>query len=282
MPSTCSPLRYPGGKSRFYKYIKNILNRNNLMGKTYIEPFAGGSGLALKLLMNNDVERVVINDFDQAIYSFWLSVLRHSDQLCEKLRLADVSVNEWEKQHNIFVKGDTTDPVQLGFATFFLNRTNVSGVLDGGIIGGKGQMGQYKIDARFNKEKLLQQIRDISQYKDRIELTNKDAKELFRNNALEIYGDAFVNLDPPYVNKGAQLYKNSFTKDDHKELFLGVSNSKLKWVVTYDICPLVQELYYSYRKSYLEVSYSAGTSKKAKEMIFFSNNLSLPDNIILL
>ena len=282
MPSTCSPLRYPGGKTRFYNYIRSILAKNNLMGKTYIEPFAGGSGLALKLLMNNDVERVVINDFDQAIYSFWYSVLNYPGQISEKLRFVDVSVNEWEQQHEIFVKGDTTDPVQLGFATFFLNRTNVSGVLDGGIIGGKGQMGQYKIDARFNKEKLLQQIRDISQYRNRIELINEDAKELFRNNALEIYEDAFVNLDPPYVNKGAQLYKNSFTKSDHKELCLGVSNCNLKWVVTYDICPLVQELYYSYRKSYLDVFYSAGTSKKAKEMIFFSNNLDLPDNIVLL
>lgn len=281
MPSTYSPLRYPGGKSRFYKYVKDILVLNDLIGKTYIEPFAGGAGLALKLLMNDDVEQIVINDFDQAIYTFWFCVLNLNEEFCELLSSTDITVDEWEKQHSIFTCGDMAMPLGLGFATFFLNRTNVSGVLDGGIIGGKDQAGKYKIDARFNKEKLTQQIQRIAQYRNRIVLLNKDAKELFKNEFLNAYGESFINFDPPYVNKGAQLYKNSFSKTDHQSLSELISECGSKWIVTYDVCPLTQDLYSKYRKSYLDVTYSAGSSKKAKEYIFFSNDLLIPDNIKL-
>lgn len=282
MPSTYSPLRYPGGKSRFYTYVRNILILNELIGETYIEPFAGGAGLALKLLMSGDVERIVINDFDQAIYSFWYSVLYHADEFCDLLTRTEISVKEWEKQHSIFIEGDTTHRVRLGFATFFLNRTNVSGVLDGGIIGGKNQLGTYKIDARFNKVKLVQQIQRVALFKDRVVLLNRDAMELLQEDLVNLYGISFINFDPPYVNKGAQLYKNAFSKTDHQRLAELVRQSNSKWIVTYDICPLVQELYGEYRRSYLDVTYSVGASKKAKEFIFFSDDLRVPPSIKLL
>lgn len=282
MPSTYSPLRYPGGKSRFYRYVKDILVLNELYGKTYFEPFAGGAGLALKLLINNDVDRIVINDFDKAIYSFWFSVINHSYEFCELIKNTEISVAEWERQHSIYISGDISNIIQLGFATFYLNRTNVSGVLDGGIIGGKDQLGTYKIDVRFNKIKLVQQIQQISSYKERIELLNEDAREIFRDGTANTYKDCFINFDPPYVKKGSQLYKNSFTKSDHRTLSELITRCNSKWIVTYDICPLVHELYGKYRSSYLDVTYSVCTSKKAKEYIFFSDDLLLPESIKLL
>lgn len=166
MPSTYSPFRYPGGKSKFYGYIREILECNNLIGETYIEPFAGGAGLALKLLLNNDVKRIVINDFDPAIFSFWYSILYETDAFCDLIDSTPITLDEWKNQRNTYIDNSDSISLKLGFATFYLNRTNVSGVIKGGVIGGQEQAGTYKMNARFNKRNLIKKIMKISGYRD--------------------------------------------------------------------------------------------------------------------
>ena len=246
-----------------------------------MEPFAGGAGLALKLLLNNDVSRIIINDFDPAVYSFWYSILNEPDAFCELVEKTALTENEWAKQRSIYLQLDKSKPLELGFSTFYLNRTNVSGVVKGGMIGGKGQNGQYGLDARFNRTTLIRKINNIAARKDQIVLLNQDAKDLLQPHELRRFYKTFINLDPPYVKKGAQLYKNAFSETDHRELCELVKRCNRKWIVTYDVCPLVAELYSSYRSSYLDVTYSIQTSKNAKEYIFFSDNLILPQEIIL-
>ena len=149
------------------------------------------------------------------------------------------------------------------------------------IIGGQEQRGAYKIDARYNSLNLINKIRNIAEKREQIVLLNQDAKELLQPQQLRRYYKTFINLDPPYVKKGAQLYKNAFTDVDHREVSQFISNWNRKWIVTYDICPLVAEIYRDFRSSYLDVTYSVRMSKKAQENIFFSNNLELPDTIEL-
>lgn len=281
MPSTYSPLRYPGGKTKFYSYVRDILECNDLLGETYIEPFAGGAGLALKLLLNDDVKRIVINDFDPAIYCFWYSVLNEPKAFCDLIMDIPLTQEEWKIQRQIYLNQNISDPLSLGFATFFLNRTNVSGVVNGGMIGGKNQNGPYKLDARFNRETLSKKVNQIAERREQIVVLNYDAKQLLQTHELRHFYKAFINLDPPYVKKGHQLYKNAFSEKDHIELSNLVSSCKRKWIVTYDICPLVANLYSKYRSSYLDVTYSVRSSQRAKEYIFFSNNLILPESIIL-
>ena len=279
MPATVSPLRYPGGKTKLYTYVREILSCNDMLGETYIEPFAGGAGLALKLLLNEDVSRIVINDFDPAIYSFWHSVLYETEAFCELIENAILTTNQWNLQHSIYLESDTSDPLTLGFATFYLNRTNISGVVKGGMIGGQGQNGKYGLDARFNRQTLIEKIKTIASHKEQIVLLNLDARELLQPRQLRKFYKIFINLDPPYVKKGAQLYKNAFSESDHRELCELVKQCRRKWIVTYDVCPLVADLYKSYRSSYLDVTYSIQASKKAKEYIFFSDTLVLPKEI---
>lgn len=279
MPATVSPLRHPGGKTKFYTYVREILSCNDMLGETYIEPFAGGAGLALKLLLNEDVSRIVINDFDPAIYSFWHSVLYETEAFCELIENAILTTNQWNLQHSIYLESDTSDPLTLGFATFYLNRTNISGVVKGGMIGGQGQNGKYGLDARFNRQTLIEKIKTIASHKEQIVLLNLDARELLQPRQLRKFYKIFINLDPPYVKKGAQLYKNAFSESDHRELCELVKQCRRKWIVTYDVCPLVADLYKSYRSSYLDVTYSIQASKKAKEYIFFSDTLVLPKEI---
>jgi DNA adenine methylase len=279
MPTTLSPLRYPGGKTRVYSFVRRLLQCNNLIGQTYIEPFAGGAGLAVKLLLNEDVKRIVINDFDVSIYSFWYSILNRTDAFCDLIINTDITPDEWRRQREVYLQQDPNNPIALGFAAFFLNRTNVSGVIKGGMIGGNNQEGTNPIDARFNKLNLIDKIQNIAARKEQIHILNLDAQSLLMPQNLRQFYKAFINFDPPYVKKGAKLYKNSFDEVAHRELAKKISECGRKWIVTYDVCPLVAEIYSAYRYSYLDVTYSIQNSKKAKEYIFFSDNLILPEDI---
>ena len=177
MIDTPSPLRYPGGKTILYKNIRNILEENNLIDGTYMEPFSGGAGLALKLLINNDVKRIVINDYDYAIYAFWHNVLFETEKFCRDIETIKVNLEEWEKQKEIYNNQNIYSLYEIGFATFFLNRTNRSGIIKGGPIGGRKQEGKYKINCRFNKPVLINKIKRIGQYSNKIKLYNYDVNE---------------------------------------------------------------------------------------------------------
>lgn len=276
MPVTPSPLRYPGGKTKLYTCVKNIIQVNDLIGETYIEPFAGGAGLALKLLMNNDVKRIVINDLDYAIYSFWYCLLNNPDEICDFVRNIPLSIEEWDRQHEIYINKEHYSQLEVAKATLYLNRTNVSGVIKGGVIGGREQNGNYKIDARFNRFDLVKKIRDIAYFRNRIDVYNLNAIDFLKNDVLGHYYKVLINFDPPYVQKGGQLYKNSFTKEDHKMLRDNIAKCKRKWIVTYDICDLVSDLYSGFRSDTIDIYYTANGVKKAKEYIFYSDNLIVP------
>lgn len=280
MPATVSPLRYPGGKTQLYSYVCELITHNEFQSRTYVEPFAGGAGLALKLLFNNMVSRIVINDSDPAIYAMWHSCLYNPQGLISLVKSAVLSVEEWDKQKAIYNDQNNRDLLQLGFSTLYLNRTNISGIIRGGVLGGRDQKGSSKMDARFNKDTLSKKIEIISQHKERISLSNEDASDLIRN--LDDEESIFLNIDPPYVNKGSQLYRNYFNSSDHKSLAELISHSRHPWIVTYDECELVRTLYRPFRCSKLDVRYSANIKRSANELIFFSDVLKLPDSITLL
>jgi DNA adenine methylase len=278
MPTTLTPLRYPGGKTQFYPLIRDLLQKNDLIGHTYIEPFAGGAGIATKLLINKDVERIVINDIDPAIYAFWYSVLNHTDDLCSLIEATPITIDQWKKQKKIY-NNKKSKMLKKGFATLFLNRTNISGIIKGGIIGGLQQAGTYSIDARYTKSMLIRKIKTIGEFREQIDIYNSDALKLFDVEKIKTLKKTFVNFDPPYVSKGAGLYENSFSEKDHEKLASMIKKCSRKWVVTYDIHPLITKLYLDFRYDYLDLNYSINQKRKAKEYIFFSNNIVLPENI---
>ena len=280
MPSTFSPLRYPGGKTKLYSYVKAIIDSNDLHS-TYIEPFAGGAGLALKLLFNGDVKRIVINDSDPAIYSLWHTILSAPDELITFLNTVSLTIDEWNRQHFFYMNHLGTPSVELAKATLYLNRTNVAGVIKGGVIGGKSQSGRYDMSARFNRMELIEKIQAIYSKRKQIHLHNLDALEFLTPQVLGHYYKAFINFDPPYVVKGGGLYMNAYREEDHRNLCTAIQQCSRKWIVTYDVCDLIKDLYRDYRSSYLDINYSANGSRKAQELIFFSDDLILPDKVIL-
>lgn len=271
-----SPLRYPGGKGRLAILVKDVIEINQLNDGTYIEPYAGGAGMALALLLEEYVWNIVINDIDPAIYAFWHTVLHRTEWLRKQIRDTPVTIDQWEKQKEILSHPDMYSLEELGFATFFLNRTNRSGILQGGIIGGRQQSSKYKIDARFNKKNLDKRIELIARHKNRIQVHNKDAAELIQTISLNNKGKTIFYFDPPYYHKGDLLYTNHYTHSDHSYMSECIQNLDCPWIVTYDDTPIIAELYAGYPSLRFSMTYSANLERiKGAEMMFYQG-LKLP------
>ena len=268
-----SPLRYPGGKSSLLDMLGSIIHNNEFRYFQYAEPYAGGSGLALALMYGGYVSHIHLNDIDPAIWSFWHSVLNHSNDLVKMIEVTPITLKEREKQREIYLESDRSDPLLLGFAAFFLNRTNRSGIIKGaGVIGGKLQNGNYKIDCRFNRENLSDRIRRIYKYKDRITLYNQDAVHFMKNSG-GLSKNTLFFIDPPYYNKGAALYTSFYKPEDHETVAQTVGALDHPWLVTYDNTQSISRLYDNFRQYSFNINYSLRTKRKGDELLITSDDV---------
>ncbi|MFD6735271.1 DNA adenine methylase [Micromonospora aurantiaca] len=269
-----SPLRYPGGKGSLFSRLRTLIRANRPSNAVYVEPYAGGAGAALALLASGEVKRIVINDLDPAVFAFWRAVTAEPKGFAELLKQAVLTVDEWERQKDIYLTADRHNYLELGFATFYLNRTNRSGVLNGGPIGGKDQTGNYKIDARFNKETLLERLRIISLYARHIVVKNSDGIDVIKEYCEE--PNSFIYADPPYFEKAGSLYLNSFDEAAHT-LLADCLNERADrmWVLTYDNVPNVGQLYGDRRREVFALNYSAHRVMKANEVMVYSDLVEL-------
>lgn len=272
-----SPLRYPGGKTCIYKFVAKLLEENDMVGINYAEPYAGGAGLALRLMMDEYVNEIFINDLDPYVYAFWYAILNNPDEICEWIEDVEVSVRQWEEYKEVQRQYKTVSTLDLAKSTFFLNRTNVSGVISGGPIGGMAQKGKYKIDVRFNKQELIKRIQVISRFARRIHLSNQDGKD-FLYIIERQPKDFFIYLDPPYYQKGSDLYMNAFKDADHKALADKVRQLKKNWMVSYDNHEFILNLYKEENKVLYRLSQCA-SNRIGDEVIIFDKRLSYKESI---
>jgi DNA adenine methylase len=270
-----TPLRYPGGKGKLAPYIKELMKENRLLDGEYVEAYAGGAAIGLELLFHDYVSKIHINDLSRPVYAFWHSVLNRTDELCKLIHDTPLSVRAWDRQKQVFQNEQKFGDLTLGFATFFLNRTNRSGILNGGIIGGRDQSGPWKIDARFNRKELIFRIESIAKIKRRISLTSMDALEFLKGGIDAWPSKTLIYLDPPYYEKGSELYYDFYEHKDHKTLadFVVAKLVRQRWVVSYDNCSPIREFYKGCQRLTYGLGYSAREARKGSEVIFFSNSL---------
>lgn len=273
-----SPLRYPGGKYKLYNYIAELVRVNDCT--TYIEPFCGGAAVAIELLLNGVVNKIIINDYDYTIYCFWYSILYETEAFIELIQNVDVSLQEWHAQKNIRNGIDDYDMLEIGFSTFFLNRTNRSGIIDkAGPIGGLNQTGNYAIDCRFNKERLITEIRRIAEQREHIRLYNMEALTFIEEVVVHTK-KSFVFFDPPYYGRGPELYTNFYTHGDHLNLSKAILTKlkNRKWVVTYDNVNAIKSMYRKVRSIEISLQYTLQEKRKSSEVLFFSRTVVRPQN----
>ncbi len=273
-----SPLRYPGGKGSLANFIKIVISQNNLLDGDYVEIYAGGASIAWSLLFEEYIQRVHVNDLNKALMAFWCSVLENTNELCRLIHDTNVNMEEWYRQRYIQDNPQQFSQLQLGFSTFFLNRTNRSGILKGGVIGGKQQTGKWKIDARFNKKDLTKRIERIARYGNRVRLYNLDAAQFIKQVLPQLPQKTFVYLDPPYFNKGQELYENHYNQQDHAHIAILVAQELHQpWLVSYDSTDDILRLYDEFPHIQYNINYSAQDRYEGSELIFYHPKLQLPN-----
>jgi DNA adenine methylase len=277
MSSAHSPLRYPGGKNCIFSFVSKLISENGLVGCKYIEPYAGGAGLALRLLFEEFAESIIINDLDPLVNAFWLTCTNQPERLIEWIEKTPVTVATWKKCKAMIRQQHCADSFALAVAFFFLNRTNVSGVLSGGIIGGLQQAGNYKIDARYNKEELVRKIEKIAKFSNRITVTSLDGVKLIDEYA-RYAKDTFIYLDPPYYEKGSNLYLNAYKEADHTELSKHVKRLSTPWLLSYDNHSFITNLYRPFEKRAYKLQHST-SNKIGDEVLIFSKQLKFEHSL---
>lgn len=272
-----NPLRYPGAKSKLFNYVKKLLEVEGLNGCTFYEPFAGSASLSWMLLEADVVKDVIINEKDPLLYHFWRAVFENKEELINKINRTDINIATWKEcakyKDASYLLGKST--VEIGYAGLFLNRTNFSGILKANPIGGIDQKSNYKIDCRFNKQKVIEAIEEIARFSDRVTVSHDDAIE-FMKKALKYKRNkkTFVYIDPPYYKEGPGLYRYYYSKRQHLDLAQYIKTKSFPWLLSYDDVDEIRRLYNRKVCVNLYLDYSVKTSKKGKEILI--SNLEIP------
>lgn len=276
-----TPLRYPGGKGKFSHFVKQIFESNNLLDGHYVEPYAGGAGVALELLFHEYASHIHINDLDKAVYSFWHAAVHLTDDLCQSIENIEVTIDNWHQQRLVLADVDKHSVLEIALATFFLNRTNRSGILKAGVIGGLSQSGKWTLDVRFNKSDLIRRIELIGRFRDRINVYNLDAVDMLNSVIPTLPLNTLIYLDPPYYVKGSGLYRNFYNHEDHVQIAKTLESVNHPWIVSYDDNAEIKEIYKKYRQDNYFLSYTAQDKKQGSEVMIYGPDINIPKFEIL-
>jgi DNA adenine methylase len=270
-----TPLRYPGGKQKLAPFVAEIMQENDLVGGHYVEPYAGGAGVAIELLLNGTASQIHLNDSCSAVYSFWKSVLGKTEEFCRRISRASLTVREWRRQQAIIANQEEHDALDVGFSLFYLNRVNRSGIVSGGLIGGLAQDGEWKMDARFSRSELIRRVEAIARKKRAIRLRNWDAERFIKEYVPRLPRTSLVYCDPPYFEKADRLYLNHYKPSDHQRIAKVIQRMKLPWMVSYDCAPKILDSYGERRAFIYGLQYNAAKAYVGTEAFFFSDGLKV-------
>lgn len=271
-----TPLRYPGGKAKFADFLKLLLKQNRLLDGEYAEPYAGGAGAAIELLLTGCVSRIHLNDLNYPVYCFWRSILKEPEAFCQLISKTKLDMETWHGQRHIVENAHDYSELAVGFALFYMNRTNRSGIISGGVIGGYEQTGTWKIDARFTRQELIKRIQQIARHANAIKIYNLDAMKFLDKMARSLPQKSLIYLDPPYYEQGQRLYDNFYTKEEHGDIAQRIAQLRTPWLVSYDDVSAIRTLYRNFQQTSCSLLYSAAKSYKGSEVVIFSKNLSIP------
>lgn len=261
-------IRYPGAKNKLVKSILNSLPEELVVplhvssNVHYVEPFfgSGAIGIAVMRLMHRRAS-VTVADADIGIASLWRAVKDSPYELCRRIKQYAPSVESFYELKSL--DGTFTDTVDTGFRKLALHRISVSGFgyMAGGPIGGRSQAGDYTVDCRWRPDRMVSRVERLSALFNRfdnLQILHADVFDVLEsaNKTTASYEQTFVYLDPPYYEKGDQLYKHKFTPQNHEDLAAALKGADFDWAISYDDHPEIRRLYGGATVKRLEITYT--------------------------
>lgn len=231
-----SPLRYPSGKSRAIKLLRDYFFKHF---KEYREPFFGGGSVGLYLLQNTSYKDAMYyaNDLNYDLYCFWQTLKTRSAELIQEIQNIK---NSYECGRNLYEtlikRRDSIDDFQRAIDFFILNRITFSGVVD------SGGYSQKAFQSRFTQSS-IERLKEAARVIQGFQFSNSDYADLILKNGK----DVFIFLDPPYFSATkSKLYGkkgNLHTSFDHKRLCETLKSTSHAFLLTYDDSEFIRELY---------------------------------------
>ena len=273
IPSDVSPFRYPGGKGKLSKFLALFIITNQLQGCKLVEPFCGGAGGTLPLLLTGLVDKLVLNDANPAVSAFWETLKLNPDALINRVEKEEISINRWHHWREVYFERNNVSQEEKGFSALFLNRTNRSGMFHAGPIGGRAQLGDYLLNCRFTRSTLINRIKKIVAVSDKLIVTNKDAIDAISR----LSANDFIYADPPYVKEGKNIYNAfCFSEVQHQRFASSLKRKKAHWLLSYDDHPLVHRFYSKSGINIIELGYAINKARVGQELLIASANLRQP------
>lgn len=211
----------------------------------FVDVFVGGGSVAVGIANNFPSAKIVINDLDEYIWSFW-TVICTKDGL-EKLISYIIQYKKptvedfraWRQKAN----EKNLSTVDKAFLALFFNRTTFSGIFNSGPIGGFDQSGKYKIGCRYNASHMSGMVRSLSEtfLNKKVQCYRKDYVDMLKE--YKDKEEALLYLDPPYMKQGHLLYNHHMKSEQYAEMANLLKGCKAKWLVSHDDRPEFVKLF---------------------------------------
>lgn len=269
-----SPLRYPGGKASLSGVIARIVKDQKLEGCRVFEPYAGSAAVSIALVGAGVCTSGSISERDPLLYSFWKCVFTNPAKLLRRINKTEISLQTWHELRPLLDldEPDESQADLLAFAALFFNRTNFSGVIHSGPIGGQTQSSDYAIDCRFNREELADRVDRLATLGEKIDVQFADALDVIK--AQRNKRGAFFYIDPPYFLQGKKLYRYNYRLSGHIALADALRKAKFSWLLSYDNHDVIENLYEDFHNVYQEFRYSSRMPKKENELLITNMKLN--------
>lgn len=262
-------LRYPGGKTRAVKYIKDYIPQGI---EKLCSPFFGGGSLEFFIMRDRGIP-VDAHDIFKPLYWFWKALLEektelvyttdsfrlYHDEFIHKTKSDSVAVRGlWKEVFKSLQKelrGAKEYSVRNAAIFYALNRSSFSGET---LSGGYSKKAGY---ARFT-DSSIDRLKEFDE-------PNLTVGEKCFTESIPESSDSFLYCDPPYMlEKGKdKLYgdKGSTHKGfDHEGLY-EVLDSHPAWTLSYNNCDKIKKMYSKHKIVELDWAYGMKNTTKSKD-----------------
>jgi len=223
-----SPIKWVGGKSRLRRKVISYLPAD---AECYCEVFAG----AAWVLFGKEPHPVeVLNDRNGDLVNLWRVLKWRNAELLE-------SVHQYLYSRDMFMdlrsaKPETPDEIERATWMYLMIQMSFGADLSRTQSASFGFWNKSPRDLFLNKS--VGQFQPAKERLRNVFIENLDCVDLI---ARYDQPRTVFYCDPPYVEQAG--YAERFTNDDHRRLAHALANTKGRWLLTVNDCPLARELY---------------------------------------